>query len=217
MRRRLVEVLVEAERQPGPRCPGDRPGQREVVAEGERELRALDGRLDRELGDLTVALSGVAVARRQQRAVDGDRKVERRPGDELLAVDVPSARAWRRGRVDTRLVRRHADDAEKRTQRNLPSGPVATHPRVGIELPADDRRLAVVDAEPLVQRRVPAACVRDAPRPDPDLVDPDLERLTGAGTSHFDGADERVARVALVTLRRAQLEALAGRIAPARR
>ena len=57
--------------------------------------------------------------------------------------------------------------------------------------------LAVRDAEPLVERRAEAARLRDAPGPDPHLVDRDLERLAGARTAHLDRPDERVARVEL--------------------
>ena len=64
----------------------------EVVAHRERQPRTLDGRLDRELRDLAVSLGRVPVARRDERAVDRDREEERRPRDELLAVDVPAAR-----------------------------------------------------------------------------------------------------------------------------
>jgi hypothetical protein len=117
--------------------------------------------------------------------------------------------------VDTRLVRRHSDDAEKRAQSNLTPDLIAAHAGIRVELPVDDDRLAVVDPETLVQRRVPAARIGDAPGSDPDLVDPHLERLAGARAAHFDGADERMAGVLLVPLRCAQLEALTGRPTPA--
>jgi polyhydroxyalkanoate synthesis regulator phasin len=53
----LVEVLVEAERQPSLRRPGDRRRELEVVTERERESCALDRRLDRELSALDGELS----------------------------------------------------------------------------------------------------------------------------------------------------------------
>ncbi len=96
-RRGLVEILVEAEREPCFRCPGDRRRQRQVVANGDREPCALDGSLDRELRDLAVTLRRVAVAGREECAVDGDGQEERRAGDELLAVDVAAGGSrWRR-------------------------------------------------------------------------------------------------------------------------
>ena len=104
-RRRLVEILVEAERQPGLRRPRDRVGEPKIVPHRERELRALDRRLDRELRDLAVTLGGVPVTRREERSVDGDREVERRSGDELLAVDVPAARTRRRQSNECRARR----------------------------------------------------------------------------------------------------------------
>ena len=60
-RSRLVEILVEAERQPGCRGPGDRGRQGQIVTDGQRELGPLDGALDRELRNLTIALTGVTV------------------------------------------------------------------------------------------------------------------------------------------------------------
>ena len=125
--RRVAEVLVEAERQPGAVDAGDRPLEREVVAHVERDLR-LDRRLDRRPRDLTVALGGVAVTAGEERAVDRDRQVERRPGDELLAVDVAAAAPRRGRRVDARLGRRHPEHAEERRQADRAAGCLARRP-----------------------------------------------------------------------------------------
>src|SRR5581483_5880224 len=88
---REPEVLVEAEREPRAVDPRAGPFERQVD-EVERQLCARRA-LDRGAGDLAVALRGVTVAGGEERALDGDRQVERRAGDELLAVDVPTLRA----------------------------------------------------------------------------------------------------------------------------
>src|SRR4249919_959809 len=134
-RRSLVEILVEPEREPPLRSPRNRPLQPEVVANRECENRPLHGSLDRELRYLAVALRSVPVSRREVRSVHGDRQVERRPGDEPLAVDVPAAPARRRRGVDTGLVGRHPDDAEERVERHLVSGVGTAGRRVRVERP----------------------------------------------------------------------------------
>src|SRR5262249_41476338 len=85
--RRDVEVLVEAECQPGAGDARDRRAQLEL-REVERQLRTLDEALDRRPGQLTVALGPMTVSSGDVRAADADRQVERRARDQLLAVDV---------------------------------------------------------------------------------------------------------------------------------
>ena len=108
-----VEIAVEAEREPRVGCARDR-GAELAVGDVERQRRTFERALDRRAGDLAVALRAVPVSRHEPRAVDGDREVERRSGDELLAVDVPAPAARRRRRVLARLGRRHPDHAEER-------------------------------------------------------------------------------------------------------
>ena len=92
--------------------------------------------------DLAVALPRVAVAGREERAVDGDRQEERRAGDELGAVDVPALRPRRRGRVTPALLgRRHADHAEERPQVDLAAARPA-HART-VELVDEEHGLAL--------------------------------------------------------------------------
>ena len=64
--------------------------------------------LDRRAAHLAVALRRMPVARREERAVDRDRQVQRRARDELLAVDVAALRARRDRRVHAVPDRRHA-------------------------------------------------------------------------------------------------------------
>ena len=175
---RRAEVLVEAEGQPGTVDPGDRPLQLEIVSNLQRHLR-LDRRLDRRARHLAVALGSVAVPGGEAGAVDRDRQIQRRPGDELLAVDVAAAPARRDRRVHARLVRRHAEHAEERRQADGAPGNTA---RIAVQLPVEPVALAAAG---------------DAPRAGHDLVDPNCEHLPDASAAHLDRAGERVARVEL--------------------
>jgi hypothetical protein len=194
LRRRLVEILVEPEREPGAVDPSDRVLELDL-SERERQARACHRRLDRKLAHLAVPLPRVAVAGREQRSIDRHRKVERRPLAELRAVDVPAPAPRRLSRVDARLRRRHPHHAEERPQRNHTAELVASGPRVGVELPDERLRLPVRHTEPLVQRRLPAAGTGHAPRTDPQLVDVHRERATGDRTAHLDRAEQRMARI----------------------
>src|SRR5579864_4105088 len=171
---REIEVLVEPEREPRAVGARDRRAQLEVT-QLEAQHRTFERALDRGARDLAVALRAVAVAGHDERAVDRDRQVERRAGDELLAVDVPAPFARRDGRVLSRLRRRHADDAEKWAQRHTA---VAELPRAAVEPPHE--RLAVSP--------------RLAPRPGRHLVDVHDERLARSRAAHLERPLERMAR-----------------------
>ena len=80
---------------------------------------------------------------------------------------------------------------------------VTSDPRLGVELPRDHPRDPLRDAEPLIQRGREAAREREPVGPDPNLVDPDDERLAAARAPHFEGPDEGVP---VVELRIARLE-----------
>ena len=159
-----------------PRETRRRPAELEVVAHVEREL-GLRRTLDRGPAHLPVPLKRVAVAGREERAVHRDRKKQRRPGDKLLAVDVPSPGAGRKGRMDARLRRRHAEHSEERAQLDLE---VVRPAHSGLERPFDDVLLG-------------RACDRDPPRPGRDFVDRDAQRLPGSRTAHLDRSGEGVA------------------------
>ena len=107
---------------------------------------------------------GVTIPGGEQRAVDGDRQVERRAGDELLAVDVAAPHAWRLGRVDARLRRRHAHHAEERAQVELRPSWSRPSSRQG-RVPNEAATARLADAEPVVQVRLPAPGLGDAPLP----------------------------------------------------
>ena len=91
-RSRLVEILVEPEGQPGLGRPRDRPLEPQVVADRERELRPLDGASIASCETSPSPCAACPSPAERSAPLDGDRQVERRPGDELLAVDVPAAR-----------------------------------------------------------------------------------------------------------------------------
>ena len=171
--RREIEVLVEAECEPCVVDPRDRRTQLEI-AEIERQRAALERRLDRRPRHLAVALRAMAVAREEERAVDGDRKIEHRAGDELLAIDVAAPCARRPGRVLAGLGRRHPDDAEERRSVDRVR---AAPPRLTVERPVE------------------AVAVRPgrAPGTRRHLVDADDERLSGASAAHLERPGERVA------------------------
>src|SRR5262245_60594858 len=69
-RSRLVEILVEAEREPRRGRPRHRGRELEVVSKRNGELGPLERALDRDLGDLAVSLGPMAVPRGEERAVD---------------------------------------------------------------------------------------------------------------------------------------------------
>ena len=148
-----------------PSIRAQRPLERQVAPQVERHLGA--GRaLDRRPAHLAVALRGVAVAGREERAVDRDRQVERRSGDELLAVDVAALRPRRARRVDARGDRRHAEHAEERP-RGRRGGPSRRPDAVG-ELPGDAAVVGAPTSRPTgrarPRRSARRACRRRARR-----------------------------------------------------
>ena len=97
-----AEVLVESECEPRAVDARTRPLERQVVPHVERQLRP--GRtLDRRTADLAVALQRMPVAGGEERAVDRNGQIESRPGNELLAVDVPTLGTRRDRRMNTVL------------------------------------------------------------------------------------------------------------------
>ena len=172
-----VEVLVEAERHPCVRDPRDGHAQLRAVLQLERELCALERALDRGTRDLAVALRAVSVACRDERAVDRNRQVEGRAGDEQLAVDVASPAPRRAGRVDAGLGRRHPDHAEERRERDGGAPLVGGQPVA--DLPAERR--------PVREGDTPATGAH--------LVDVHDERLPRTRSAHLDRPAERMPAV----------------------
>src|SRR5262249_55437720 len=118
-RRRLVEILVEAEREPRIRRPSDRRRELEIVSKRQAELDTVERALDRDLRHLAAPLPSVTVAGREERAVERHGQVEPGSLHELLAVDVPAENTRRPRGVDARLRRRHPEDTEERVQVEL--------------------------------------------------------------------------------------------------
>ena len=107
--------------------PRDRPPERQVVAHVERHLRASIGHSIAVPHTSPSPCSGVTVAGREERAVDRDRQVQRRPGDELLAVDVPALRAAA-GSSSARRADAAASRCTPRNGRRVTTCPVDARP-----------------------------------------------------------------------------------------
>ena len=144
---------------------------------------------DRRAADLAVALRGVGVADREQRAGDLDRQVERRAGGQIADVEIAADAARRHHRMQAGLGRREADGAGEGLQR---------HPAVL----AEQRRLQRVRIVfPDVQRRLlelvgEQAEARNVGRPAEarglEALDRDLERVARLGAVDEDRAGDRV-------------------------
>ena len=153
----------------------------------------------------------MAVAGGEERAVDGDRQIEPRAHDELLAVDVPARGPWGGGRVDPGLVRGHSHDAEERGEIDLAAALVAPDVAIDVQLPLEQDAVGH-EPEALVQRRRPVTGTAPAPRSRHDALDRDLEHLPGLCAADLDRPHERMARIELLVTR---LELAARREVPA--
>src|SRR5262249_14455466 len=118
--------------------------------------------------DLAVALCGVRIADREQRAVHFDRQVQRRARGELADVHV-AANAPRRNRaVLTRLRHRHAHNATKGRERYVDAWHAAAA-RAVLEVPD----LEEVVGKVFWQKSAPRPECGPAPRGWPNLLDLD--------------------------------------------
>ncbi len=187
-----VEISVEPERHAPPgrlrvNAP-ERPPRRQPDDQRGRH-RAFDGGP----ADLPVALRGVPVAQVEQGAGHRDGQVQRGPGDQFPAVDVPAGRSARRyRRVLPGLGRRHAHHAQERRQR--PGEPLRGPPQPGggVEFPQQPRRRPLGQPETPHHRRVPAAGHRPAPLAGPQRQQPQREHVARLGSAHLDRAGQAV-------------------------
>ena len=168
-------------------------GDQDLVDERQRH-RGRHPALDRGAGDLAVALRGMAVADGQHRVRHGDRQEQRRPGDELAAVDVAAAEGPRRDRgVLPGRFRREPHDAEERRRADAEPQLVPGGARGGVDVPEQGtagRR--VREPERPVQFRVDPAGPGVAPVVRHERVEPHGQDLSGAGARHRDRADQAV-------------------------
>ncbi len=145
-------------------------------------------RLDRRAAHLAVALRGVRVAEREERALDADGQVERDAGVEVLRVHVPAEAGGRHDGMLPRLRQRDAERAGERAERerhavgepHAAGGPVDlrdAQPRVG--------ELVGEQAEAGDDRR-PAPALR------PELEQLDRERVARLRALDEDRAADRV-------------------------
>ena len=154
--------------------------------ESERHAhRALDGGA----ADLAVALRGVGIANREQRAGDLDREIERGPGGEVADVHVAADPPGRDDAVRPGLSGRHPDRAAERLER---------HPRSGT---VGGRREAPSVVAPDMERRVGELVgqepeSRDEGGPSPahrrERFDRNLEGVARLGPVDIDRAGDRV-------------------------
>src|ERR1700674_3037779 len=119
---RLVEIAVDADRDP--RVPGldARPLELHVLEHFDRDAHLLVGGLERGQVDLAVALGGMGIAGPQQRALDEHRHVERRAFGEVADVQIAAVASGRHRTVLAGLGAGDAQDAGKRCQRDLDAG-----------------------------------------------------------------------------------------------
>src|SRR5947207_6330839 len=101
----------------------------------EGELGLLDWTFDCHAGEFAVALGGVTVAGGEERACDADGQEQGASGNELLAVDISAAIAWRTGRMFSRFVGRHAHDAKKRREAHAMPGMSRRNARGSVDAP----------------------------------------------------------------------------------
>ena len=173
-------MLVEAEREPRAVDPRDRPLERAGRRGGRASAAPSHGHSIAVPETSPSPWRRVAVAGGEERAVDRDRQEERRPGDELLAVDVAAAAAAA-GRSSGRPAPPAACRARRGTARARPAARRRARPRR--RAPSRSRAASLASVTPHAPGR--------------DLVDPDGERLARARAAHLDRPGERVAVVEL--------------------
>src|SRR5215471_2931423 len=63
--------------------------------------------------NFTIALNAMTIAGEKETSVDGDWKEQGRTLDQILTVKIAAARGWGKGRLNTRLVKRHSHDSHE--------------------------------------------------------------------------------------------------------
>src|SRR5216683_3911134 len=119
---RLVEIAVDADRDP--RVPGldARPLELHVLEHLDRDAHLLVGGLERGQIDLAVALRGMGIPGPQQRALDEHGHVERGTFGQIADVHVAAVASGRHRAVLTGLGARDADRAGEGSERDLDAG-----------------------------------------------------------------------------------------------
>ncbi len=192
---RVIEVLVQADRDEVRLGLGKWPLQVHVAPHGETELAGHAG-LKRGDADLAVALDAVPVAGEEQRTLVEHRQVQRRAGAQLLVVHV-AAEAARHRRAAAAPRRRGSgrDDAEERIERNLrPPWHHAEVPFV-VHLGVDGLILGELFGQRAEQRQN-----GDEPPilADADIQDIDLQHVARLGAFDEDGTGYEMGSGALL-------------------
>src|SRR6266542_5032130 len=100
--------------------------------------------------------------------------------------------AWAASSNASRLVRRHAEHAEKRSQRHLAPAPVAREACHAVQVPLEEMPVEIREPQPLPERAPPAARPRPAPAPGANLVDPNLQHCAWPSAADGDRPDKRM-------------------------
>ena len=185
----LVQVLVEAHRDPGFRRLDAREVERLALDDFHRDVEFLVGGLDRGEVDFAVALAGVRIAGPQQRARHMHRHIERGAGDEIADVHVAGEFAGRHARVAARLLARDAERARERAQRQHDAGQELGRHLVEIEIHIFD--LAVlIDGRELAEHARHVEVRRIGARD--DLVERHFEHVARLRFLDVDRSGQRV-------------------------
>jgi hypothetical protein len=163
-----------------------RPAQACLLHHVQAEAHAHRG-LDRRAADLTVALSGVAVAARQQSSGDLDGQQQDATHGNIPGVEV-AAEAPRRQRRERALrSRRHADLPREGLERYADPGRELGVRRVCVEVPGVQGRLVELGCQQ-------AELGEDGgppPSSEIDALDRDAQRVSRHGTADFDRTEQR--------------------------
>src|SRR5262249_12964933 len=117
--RGIVEIGIQAERDEVRRSFRTRQAPAQILAHVEFE-GALERGLDRSAVHLSVTLSGMAVAGREQAAFVPYRQINGAARDELLAVEIAAELAWLLAVLPSEIFRRgHRELSEERPHRHL--------------------------------------------------------------------------------------------------
>ncbi len=193
---RLVEVAVDADRDPRVFRLDARPLELHVLEHFDRHAHLLVGGLERGQVDLAVALRGMGIAGPQQRALDEHRHVERAALSLVADVEIAAVASGRHRAVLAGLGAGDAQDAGKRRQRDLDAGRKLRDPALEIEIEILDlavRELARELAEHAGHVEIGAVGPRH------DLVDAHFQHVARLGALDIDRPGQRV-RAALLDL-----------------
>src|SRR6516225_4143594 len=125
---------MEAKSEPSFSGTGAWQSHRRITAEKEFHLD-FHRAIERGARNFTVALSGMTIAGEKETSVDGHWKEQGRTLDQILTVKIAAARCWGKGRLDTRLVKRHSHDSHEWLQAQAITGAADSNAAVRQQFP----------------------------------------------------------------------------------